>query len=111
MNHHESALRTAFLQCGWSPEQPPAIASKTFDTACTPKCAFVYLHPSGSLSGSYESEGRNALAGQHWRVITSVPEHVHEQVATIDREICASVDATYARGLWLKGVRPRQGQC
>lgn len=111
MNHHESALRTAFLQCGWSPEQLPAIASKIFDTACTPKRAVVYLHPGGSISGNYESEGRNALAVHRWQVSTSDPQGVHQQVESIDREICASVDSTYARGLWLKGVRPRQAQC
>lgn len=109
MNHHESALRAAFLQCGWSAEHlSPAIASKSFDTACTPKLAHVYLYPSGMLWSHYLSEGRNALAVHFWHVDTTDPERLQAHVAGIDREICAAVDATYARRLWLLGVRPHR---
>lgn len=107
MNDQTHALRDAFLKCGWSPERSPAIASKTFATACTPKLAFLYQYPDGTLRGIYESEGRNALAIHFWRVDEADLALLHERVAHIDKTICDAVDATYARGLWLLGVRPR----
>lgn len=107
MEHQLDALRAAFAQSGWTPELHPAIASKEFDTACTPKRAYLYQFPSGTLTGSYESEGRNALSTLFCRVDESQPDTLPDQVRQIDTMVSDAVDQTYARGLWLRGMRPR----
>jgi hypothetical protein len=107
MEHQLDALRDAFAKCGWLPEQNPAIASKEFDTACTPKRAYLYQFLSGTLTGSYESEGRNALSTLLCRVDEDQPDTLLDQARQIDTMVSDAVDKTYARSLWLLGVRAR----
>jgi len=101
-------VRHVLLQCGWSPDRLTSTASKTFLTACAPKDAVLYVHPNGTLKADYQSEGRNALATHIWLIDDNDPSAIEEQIVQIDKEICDAVDTTYARRLWLRGVRPRQ---
>jgi hypothetical protein len=103
---HE-VLQHAFAQRGWTPEIGAAIASRYIETACGPKPAFVYLYPGQVLRADYWSEGRNALATLRLMIETHEAAAVSSLVARFDAEIAHAIDGTYARGLWLIGVRPR----
>jgi hypothetical protein len=99
-------LQGAFAQSGWMPGQFPCIGTKEFETACTPKRAVLYQYPNGALMGSYESEGRNVLSTHCWHVDASAAVALRDQAERIDHELSHTVDQSYARRLWLLGIRP-----
>lgn len=69
MDHQNQQIAAILTQRGWKMLPGPAFAAKSFDTAVGPKDAFLWLSRrvdqvgNRSLSGEYQSEGRNILGG------------------------------------------------
>lgn len=69
MQQQNQQIADVLTQRGWKVLPGPAFASKTFATAVGPKDAVLWLTRrvdqvgNRSLSGEYQSEGRNILGG------------------------------------------------
>lgn len=69
MEQQNQQIADLLTQRGWTVLPGPALASKTFATAVGPKDAILWLSRrvdqvgNRSLSGEYQSEGRNILGG------------------------------------------------
>lgn len=100
-------LQAALQRCGWTLSNGDAVASKAWETACGPKSGHVYLYPAGRLYANYESEGRNVLATVLGSVSGRSEEAIDEEVKRFTDEVQRCVDQSYARHLWLIGVRSR----
>lgn len=98
---------------GWQPEDGAAIASKNFETVVGIKEAVLYLHshrvpPSYSLSGNYESEGRNILSSDSLLIKMDTPldalrDAVSQQVAKFEK----SIHDSFAARLYIqRGLTP-----
>lgn len=110
------AVGALLRQHGWVlVEGGTALATKVYPTAVGPKEAQVYLSrcrdddPNQSLSGQYYSEGRNIMSAGVLLPKTAEAADVERLVARFAREADAAVDASYARGIWLRDQREAAG--
>lgn len=106
------AVGALLRQHGWVlVEGGTALATKVYPTAVGPKEAQVYLarsrddDPNQTLSGQYYSEGRNIMAVGVLLPKAAAAADVERLVAQFAREADAAVDASYARGIWLRDQR------
>lgn len=109
MNHYD-AIQCALVSRGWTcPSSPTGstLATRQIDTACGPREIVLYGYPSGTLYGSYVSEGRNALATFYAPTRHLDPASIPSFVERLEREVFHTTDQTYARERWLHGVRPQ----
>lgn len=115
MAKHIAAMRVAIDQANWVPYEglpgESAIASQEIATAVGPKTAYAYLTPYADcfqLVGNYISEGRNVLSTC---TVTVKDDFTAEQAASAFNAFAeqaeAALDQSYARSLYLRGMRPR----
>jgi hypothetical protein len=102
----EQRLKHLLTHFGWTVEGVPFAAKKVFETACGPKLAHL-LESRGWVFAYYWSEGRNVLAN----LSCDGREFDLALVRQLDADITRAIDGTYARGLWLRGVRPDAPVC
>ena len=110
------AVGALLRQHGWVlVEGGTALATKVYRTAVGPKEAQVYLSrsrdddPNQSLSGQYYSEGRNIMSTGVLLPKAAAAADVERLVAQFAREADSAVDASYARGIWLRDQREAEG--
>ena len=110
------AVGALLRQHGWVlVEGGTALATKVYSTAVGPKEAQVYLSrsrdddPNQTLSGQYYSEGRNIMSTGVLLPKAAAAADVERLVAQFAREADYAVDASYARGIWLRDQREAEG--
>jgi hypothetical protein len=97
----KSIVTEVLTQCGWSAFGGPALALKSFETAVGEKQAAVHLSAGDefnrTLSGTYESEGRNALSASSILIpVNADQDTVRRLAAKFAKQVDDDVAQTYA---------------
>lgn len=103
---HEKETIATLTALGWTAAGSTAIATKTYNTAVGPKTALAYLGDFGpdaesmSLTGDYQSEGRNILE-PHGMLLPKAAGHdlVRMLVTRFSVGVDAAVGQSYAARL------------
>jgi hypothetical protein len=95
---------------GWSARPAPTLGIKMYDTAVGPRQAAAYLSRGDeynrTVMGDYQSEGRNVLGGSGKLIPLDADTQAIETLAlTFCSGADKDIDQSYARGLYLIGVR------
>jgi len=98
-----SALRDDGFRIRKDPVHP-LMAYKEVETACGPKevSVCIFIGSPNRVDASYHSEGGNILAGVSWNFSQDPRQAL--------RECDERISESYARKLWLNGIRPREVQ-
>ena len=99
------SIKGILSEMGWTTLQGCSIAIRNFETAVGKKQCLIYASCSSTtvtLTAEYISEGRN-VCSTCWVQISSEDsiETLELKVGAFDADINYSVDASYARGLFL----------
>ena len=95
---------------GWEMRAAPTVALKMYDTAVGPRQAVAYLSKGDeynrTLMGEYESRGNNVLGGSGKLIpLDASPEAIEAIALAFCVGADKDIDQSYARGLYLMGVR------